>query len=174
MRITTRADLDIQRFISLANLIGLRSFESMIDRRLYCDLINHSEFPENKIFVLRHATTNELRRLDFPIELNTEDKKASALTELLTLAKTCFPEQISNFRIVRRAECFSEAFLVNEYGETSPTRPLEFFRSKSKATIMKHCLSLGGYVWCGPFKMYEPFYGYCLDIANNDMSAQHQ
>ena len=165
MRITSRADPYIEKFVALTTVLGMRNLESMVQRSLYCEIINRPEVPENQIFVLRPAKAMELERFDPRIADIADDQMATALAELKRLAETALPEQIANFRIIPSKESPSKAFLFNAYGEKSATRETGYFRPKTSATLRVHCLSLGGYNWTGKSKMIDPFYDFCLKMV---------
>ncbi len=157
MRIASRVDTEVQKFIKLAGIIGTENIQIMFGRRLYCDIVNEPSHPQNQIFLLRPAQKVELERFDFRL---TNDREA--LTELQNLAKIIFPQVVANFRIVSIETQPSQVFLLNMQGEKSSMRPIDFFFPKSLATLRVHCLSVGNFVWCGSYRVVRPFHDFCL------------
>ena len=158
MCIATRLDPDIQKFITLAKLIGVETIQSMFGRSLYCDIVNRPSRPQNQVFLLRSAKKVELGLFQSRLTDNQ-----SALAELKTLVETAVPKVIANFRIIFDEEQLSQAFLVNIFGEKSATRPIEYFSPKSLVTMYAHCSNLGNFDWCGSYRMIESFHKFCFD-----------
>lgn len=160
--LASRVDSRMQEFLRLAKALGQRYLELCFERRLYCEINNHLEQPQNQIFWLRPAKKLELQLLKRAIIAEPAADVVAGGKKLFALAKTSFPEPIANFRIIPKSEDLSLCSLVNSAGEESAIRDRQHFLPKSSKTMLVRCWSLGDFVWTGKNDLIKLLHAFCM------------
>ena len=165
MRFASLIDQPMDEFTVHATLVQ-DSLQRLFDRRLYCDLVNYKSHPRNLIFFLRPAKKIELNHLAFSSRYG-EEVERSAINALGEIIQESFPRPIANFRFVRDGQNPSQVYMVNDHGQRSSSRNIDFFLPRSKTTLLIRCDNLGNYCWHGTTAMIKPFMEFCLSTSDN-------
>jgi len=155
------ASLDDQPMSDLAAKIRQIPYGTgpFLERSVLLDFTNPVRYPQNLIFFLRPAKKTEMANLLHDYLRGEEKLIAEGLAEII---KDAWPRRIANFRFLRDSEDSTRLFLMNDMGEKSASRPMDYFATKSRRTLLKRGLNLGNFLWHGSDVMIGPFVKFCL------------
>jgi hypothetical protein len=161
MLLVTRKDRRVQGFVTHARRLGEHDAELVFGREVFCRLFNEPLVAENQIFLLGPAKPREMPSYG---RLFSGDQRES-FDALVALSRYEFPHMVADFRICTDPEQVGECFLLDSFGQRSPSRPSEYFRCHSARTFRDRCLKLGCGGWRGSDDTLPDFYAYCTQSA---------
>lgn len=159
IELVTRKDARVEMFVNQASTLGAQNAKIVFGRDVYYHLFNGPAVPENQIFRLRPAKPRELRMNG--VSLCSDAREREAFDILFALSRKTFPEMVAGFRICLDTTREGEAFLLDELGRRSASRPVDYFRPHSSQTFRRRCSVLGFPFWRSSDDLLQPFYVYC-------------